>query len=830
VIALNLITWYLAIGLAGWLALPLAYRLFSFLPDRGLALARPLGLLLWGYAYWMLVSLHVLQNDAGGVFFGLFVLAGLSVWTLRKGGLNELLAWLREKKSYVQTTELIFLAAFAIWAFVRSTMPEASGTEKPMELAFINAILRSPTFPPRDPWLSGYAISYYYFGYVIVAMLARTSFVSGAVAFNLALASWFALTALAAFGLLYNLLALRKLPRFLPMVSGLLAPFFILLAGNLEGFLEILHAKGIFWSQQAGGIWQSPFWKWLDIQELVNPPSLPLSWTPTRISGIWWWRASRVLQDYALDGSTREVIDEFPMFSYLLGDLHPHVLAMPFALLAVGLALNIFLQLKSSLTGKLSLMKWFASPEFWVAALALGGLSFLNTWDFPIYLALFAAAVALAGLIRNGWNLEAFLDFILTIVPLGVAGGILYLPFYLTFSSQANGFLPSLVFFTRGIHFWVMFGVLLLPIIAWLAWSWRRGEIKPAVLAGVVFAVALVGGLWLLSFLYGIIRLKADPGLAGIWGAVEANRLFVSGLLERFVSPGAWITLIGLLALAWGLIQAYISRANVPTEPSVETETSLEKSSPGSDPFVLLIFLLGTGLVLFPEFFYLRDQFGFRMNTIFKFYFQAWILWAIVAGYASAVLLSELRKPTRFVFSAGWGILVLISLPYAVYGIWSRTGGFQTSDLTLDGSAYIERYAAGEMEAIHWLQNAPYGVVTEAIGGSYSGFARISTMTGLPTVLGWPGHESQWRGGAKEIGSREPDIAQLYRAKNWTQASQILTEYQVRYLYVGAMERSTYRPNEEIFQSHMSIAFQNNEVTIYEFQPSDSTQGQAVNP
>ena len=399
---LNLITWYLVVALAGWLVFPLAYRVFAFLPDRGLALSRPLGLLLWGYTYWLLVSLKVLQNDAGGAVFSLLLVAGLSLWQLlrdRQRPVNrwgEIAGWLREQRGLVLATELLFLALFVFWALVRAANPDASGTEKPMELAFINSILRSPAFPPSDPWLSGYAISYYYFGYVMVALLARLTGTPGSIAFNLALITWFAMTGLAAYSLLYNLLALRgkeMAGQVRARTAALLAPLFILFVSNLEGFLEMLHARGLFWQQGSGGVGSSAFWSWLNIQELVQPPAPPLSWVPERATGIWWWRASRVLQDFDLGNQSREIIDEFPMFSYLLGDLHPHLLAMPFVLLAIGLALNAYLRCRENTQPGFQMETWFRSLEFWLAAVVLGGLAFLNTWDFPIYVALFAASV-----------------------------------------------------------------------------------------------------------------------------------------------------------------------------------------------------------------------------------------------------------------------------------------------------------------------------------------------------------------------------------------------------------------------------------------------------
>lgn len=820
-ILINVLLWYLVIALAGWLAFPLAFRLLPFLTDRGLSLSRPLGMLLWGYVFWLLVSFGVLQNDAEGGLFALLCCACLSFIMLRRGGWQQISCWLKNNSRLVAATEAVFLVSFLAWVVIRAAVPDASGTEKPMELAFINSILRSPSFPPADPWLSGYAISYYYFGYVLVSLLARMVSVSGAVAFNLGIATWFALTALGAYGILYNLIMLRRdAGQKTGILASLLAPLFMLISGNLEGFLEMLHARGIFWRLDDSGAWKSGFWSWLNIQELTNPPATPLSWVPNRPFGIWWWRASRVLQDFALDGSSREVIDEFPMFSYILGDLHPHVLAMPFALLAVGLALNIFLNRKASLPNRLGLLQWLKMPVFWLTSLVLGGLSFLNTWDFPIFLVLFTAAMVFPSYLRDGWRAELVRDFLGLAFSLGLAGFTLYLPFYLAFASQANGILPSLVFFTRGIHLWVMFGLLLLPLIAWVAWVWGKRGSLVSLAQGGLFAITLIAGLWLASILFGWFLINSDPSISGIWGSVDGKGLILTSIVQRLVSPGAWLTLLALIAIAGGLIHTF----RRPKGNLAESGNPIpqENGTASPDLFVLLVILAGAGLVTLPEFFYLRDQFGFRMNTIFKFYFQGWNLWAIAAGYASAVLLRDLQGPRRTMFAVGWVILILLSLPYPVYGILSRTNNFQPAAWSLDGASYVERYSPEEMEAIRWMQGAPYGVIAEAVGGSYTGYARISTHTGLPAVLGWPGHESQWRGGALELGSREPDIIRLFRAKDWAQVDEVLQKYQIRYVYIGPLEKSSYHPDETIFRQHMPVVFQNTVVTIYENSTLDS--------
>lgn len=866
---IDFLSWYFLIGLLSMVTFPLAYRLLPHLLERGYTLARPLGLLLWGYIFWLLASLGVLQNDAGGVLLAALAVAGLSLWA-GQGRWREMLAWADTRKGLLFTAEGLFLAAFAAWALVRAAYPDVVGTEKPMELAFINAILRSPTFPPNDPWLSGYSISYYYFGYVMAAMLTRLSGVASGVAFNLAVALWFALTALAAYGIVYNLSASLRRGRQEqgpPAVSAnlaarwgaLLAPFFVLIVSNLEGFLEMLHARGIFWQQAADGTWHSRFWSWLNILELNQPPSPPFSWIPERVAGIWWWRASRVLNDLDMANRSNEIIDEFPFFSYLLADLHPHLLAMPFAILAIGLALSLYLGRRSPVAGmgllpwlnslwlgeqpalaRLELAQWLRRAEFWLAALVLGGLAFLNTWDFPIYVGLFTAAVVLQRYQQEGWGWRRLSELIELGVALGLAGIGLYLPFYFGFASQAGGILPSLSFFTRGVYFWVMFASLLLPLWAWLLWLWRRQGERTALLRGVKFALWVVAGLWLFSYLLGWLAanlsaignalLAAQVGNSRLgelalamvqWGelllarhgSADAASLLMGSLARRFAAPGTWLTLLGLLSFLWALLILSGRRQN--------REGVAEQELPGvsaPDAFVLLLALAGVGLTLTPEFVYLRDQFGWRMNTIFKFYFQTWILWGLVAGYASLRLWQVIKSGWGWLFRLAWTLVIAMALAYPAFGLWMRFNSVRTDNLNLDGTAYIERFNPDEAAAMAWLRQAPFGVVAEASipGASYTSYGRIATHTGLPAVLGWPGHESQWRGGVTEMGSRQTDLQRLYQTTNWEEAEAILRQYQVRYVVIGPLERSTYRVSETKFQNHLKAVFQREQVTIYE--------------
>jgi len=911
---LHPLLWYLTITLLGWLTFPLAYHLLPALADRGYAFSRALGWLLWGYLFWLLASLGVVGNDAGGLLFSLLLLVGLSAWALRKITFAQLAAWWRGQRRLIIYVELLFLVSFAAIAVIRAANPEILGTEKPMELAFINAILNSPSFPPHDPWLSGYAISYYYFGYVLVAMLAKIAGTSGGIAFNLGISLVFALSAIGVYGIVYNLLAVRQRkmdlhePEARSLSLSFLGPVFILLVGNLEGVLHVLHTRGLFWGTNTAGELVSGFWKWVDIQDLNQPPAQPFAWVPSRF--WWWWRASRVLQDYDAAGGSREIIDEFPVFSYLLADLHPHVLVMPFAFLSLALVMNLLLgggsgrlqaferslrvrtlawvgllflasgfvllwmgaaglSLRTALLGVLCLaaggaalvyiiqsvsqlgvavfsrgdsgsrlvgLSFDINPQFLlVSAVALGGMAFLNTWDFPFYVAFFAAGYVVFRYLHAGDNrpesdenaesassypaASLVKDYIGIAVLLGVMGALLYLPFYLGFSSQAGGVLPSLIYITRGLHLWVMFGVLLLPIACYLGYLWlrqgSRTNLRRSTLLILFAFLGLLGLSILLGFLIARVPVISDLFLNNL-AAESISSLLRETFVRRLVSPGGWITLLVLLVFTTALLLPRAAGKGLPS--SVTRWLSPENS------YALLLVLFGCLLVIGPEFFYLRDQFGWRMNTIFKFYFTAWMIWGAAAAYGSAVLIRDLSLWKSRLYTAALLLVIGMGLVYTVFGFLNKTEGFSPSQgWTLDGTAYMERQTPGEMAAIRWLAEAPPGVVAEAVGGSYSNYARVSTLSGQPTVLGWPGHESQWRGGGYEIGSRQTDIQRLYCSRDWGEAMAIIDQYGIEYIYIGPLERSTYTPQtcgtglyEAKFAQHLVPVYQQDDVTIYQ--------------
>jgi uncharacterized membrane protein len=135
---------------------------------------------------------------------------------------------------------------------------------------------------------------------------------------------------------------------------------------------------------------------------------------------------------------------------------------------------------------------------------------------------------------------------------------------------------------------------------------------------------------------------------------------------------------------------------------------------------------------------------------------------------------------------------------------------------------YLDRFNADEYAALMWLRENVSGqaVILEAVGGSYTGYARVSADTGIPTVLGWPGHERQWRGATPEPGIREPAVSAIYNPESWEQTAALLDQYEVTHVYFGRLERETYDPQAEaIFDQNLEVAYQNNSVKIYRWQP-----------
>ncbi len=943
--------WWAVLLLIGTTAVPLAYTFFQQLPDRGYAFVKMLGLLLVGYLFWLLASLGVVANGLGGILLALLGVAGLSaaaywrratIWGVAEEVVAErpsLPRWLRENWRYILLTELLFLLIFGLWVWVRAQNPAIEATEKPMEFAFLNAASFSPTYPPLDPWLSGFAISYYYFGYVMTSLVARLAAVPEFVAFNLAIAWIVAGTAVGAFGLVYNLVLANTQPVLMTtptdgrpktedgkgtlrpsssvlglgrraVLLGLLAALALPLAGNLQMGLELAYPRGLG---------SNAFWTWLDVRDF-NAPDAPVMTDSPRYLGSswWWWRTSRVIHEHHLSGRPEtglEPIAEVPAFSFILGDLHPHVLALPFALLSLALAFNWYLSVGSwqlqwdrlrngrfpIVSGQSSMVNGqpasdppnsqftihnsqfpipYSPPVLILfTAVVLGGIAFLNTWDILIHLFVVVGAFVLARWRTSGWQPNHLRDGALLGGLLVLLSFLLYIPFYIGFSSQAGApyLLPMLMRPTRLPHFLIIFGMPLLPVIGlllFLLWRHRRHW-----LAGVITAVSLPLVLFLIMLFFSWIVASSPEGAGRVvglanelgltlpprpdgvalgWGAQAVATLLPTVMGVRLTYSAVTLLLtavIGLAVIAW-IGSSSPQRTQRPlshkTETSVSSVPSVVKQEFTALPFVLLLIGTGALLTIGPEFLYLRDNFGVRMNTIFKFYYQAWILFGVAAILALHYLwqfadgrrrtedgkdsppssVFGLRSILPTLLTAAYIVALSIGLLYPYYAVQSRSQEFRgplTAETrrpaTLNGLANVERGNPGEYAAILWLRENTAGdaVIVEAVGGAYSQYGRISANTGRPTLLGWANHQYQWRGSdTPEPPIRERAVEQIYTLprQNWAETADLLNRYNVRYIIVGQLERTTY-PNlqEEKFRARLPIVFENESVTIYGWQP-----------
>ncbi len=832
------LSWYLVVQLLTLLSLPLAGRLFANLPDRGYSFARILGILLVGVFFWLGYSYGLVRNETGGVWLTVigFAILNLVIWRLEIARLRDSadtqsplpsLQSLFPSWRYVLVVELLFLLAFALWATVRANDPAVDHTEEPMDLMFMNSIWTSATFPPQDAWLSGYAISYYYLGYWLLTTLGRLAAQPPEIAYNLGQACWFGLLATGCFGVVYNVLASRIQAvgrRFSRMAAtgGLLAVITVALTGNMLGVIEWLHANGV----DMKGVGQT-----LALNQFVEEAQVTNQWhIGESVPWGWVWRTSRVIQDVGLDGGDIEVIDEYPLFSYLLGDNHPHVLAMPIVLLVIGLAFNLLLRAQSPPRPSRLSVAFFHLPalDLLMIVLASGSLVFLNTWDYPAYLALLTLAYlgylrfrnhSLPAEARNS-GLMMIGKAILFDVLLVVGMVAIYLPYWLTAQSQAGGIMPNLFYPTRITQFMVMFGPQVLCLLAMIILAWKSIKVETGKLV-----VTLIGalGLPLVFLVVGMLaiqrQVQQQGEVPGSLRLADASTYFAN-FADRWGSqPWTYLLLGVTLALAAALIWQWLDddSDNVEVQPTSS-----------ADIFILFLVAVGVFYAFIPEFAILRDVFGSRMNTIFKFYYQSWLLFGLGAAYvivrvARAADYEQIAGLAPRILAGVAAMLFATALITPVAGIYIRANRFNNENRTFDATVNIALYSPSEMAAIRWVQTntAPDALVLEATGDSYkSDHNRISYATGRRTLQGWGGHESQWRGDryAEMAAGRGEALTGIYTSAPVAELSALLELWKIDYVYVGPVEREKYQmtdAHEQRLADTMERVFEDGNVRIY---------------
>ena len=795
----DVLTWLLTIELLGVLALPLCFVLFRRLPDRGITLAKPFALVLLAYVLWIAGLTRLIPNTQGTIIAIAAAAAVVSALVFR-GTAKEMWEFLRHEWRTLVAAEAVFVVFFFLWLWITSEAPAIRGTEKPMDFGFLNAVLQSRHFPPEDPWLSGHSISYYYGGHFIMAFLVKLTAIPSSVGYNLAVSLVPALAATGAFGLLYNLVRLSGGSMRAGIGLGLAAPALILLIGNLEGALEFVNARG--W----GG---DGFWGWVGIAGLEAGPAGSGAFPD---APNWWWQATRVIGSFENGQQLDYTITEFPMFSFLLGDLHAHMVSLPFMLLGLALILNLFRSEEP-----LGLAWLRRHPvEAAAAALFIGSLGFINLWDLPLLAAFLGVAVLVRCYRDVGGDLQqAALTAAAVVFPIWALAAALFLPLYLELEGQTGGILPLRDVSSRPFLFFITMGLFAALGISFLARQLpglRLPTRDDAQLAGVILAAA-AAPIVVWSGVVLVLHIPRD----GVWTALGDV-----ALRSVWVAPG--------LAIAG--VAAYSAAQRV--RSGRETATA----------FPLLLAAAAFCLLAGAELFYVSDAFGGafrRMNTVFKVYYQAWLLLG-VAGVYGLYYWGSRRRPAQesgggwilrrgralyglgaYAWAAAVAVLLVASAYYPIGAVLDRTAVLEQSGQpggnTLDGLAFVKEREPGEYAAIEWLRDeAPWGRIVEAVGPSYSDFGRISSATGLPTVLGWKGHELQWRGGSEAFAGREEDVDRIYRSDDDQEVRRLLEAYGVRYVYVGARERATYGAEHlSGFGDILEASFEGDGVVVYEF-------------
>ena len=796
---LGLLLWYSFLTVLGLATYPLLRLLLPGLLDGGYPLARLVGLVLLAWLSWFPASL-------GGVYtrstilasFGTILLAGLLAGWFKRDALR---AELRARGRHFLLVEGIFLAFFVIDLLIRVGNPDlwhpAKGGERPMDFAYFNAILKSTTFPPYDPWFAGGYINYYYYGFVLVGTPVKLLAIVPSIAYNFILPSLFAMLALGGFSVAWNFFSLWKkdqkpapLPELpavteqtdaqdadVPLVvsksssifdgsvlAGISAALGLVLLGNLgtiQLIFQHLQKQVVDYETFASrDVWMIERLGWA-LQGIYKSMIGQAGGIPM---DQWYWNPSRVMPpgDFA--------ITEFPLFTFLYSDLHAHMIALPLTVLALAWALS-------------TLFARNLKPWSWLATLAFGGLVLgalrpTNTWDLPTYL-VFALLVTGYAIFRyvevgpdNRFGLHPVIQRLLLALAAMAALAAFVLLFYQPYARWFGlGYTEVRLWENEKTpiwSYWTQWGLFLFIIFFWMTWETRHWMAQTPVSA--------------------LSKLKPFKILIEL--ALVLLAVLVLVLVFYTKTSIAWFC---LPLAVWALLLMF---------------------RPGmSDAKRMALFMIGTALAVTLGVDIVVIA-GDRMNTVFKFYVQGWVLFAISAAAALAWTLSEFEqwnRRWRNVWLTGMFLLAGSAFLFTLTATSSKIQDRMAPNLPngLDSMQYMAHTTywdkkdmdlSQDYRAIRWMQDnikgSPVIVEGAPAGVQYTWFSRFSIYTGLPTVVGWQWHQEQQRilMPYGSVARRGVEVQNFYNAATVETALEFLEKYDVCYIVVGQVERNHYTP------------------------------------
>jgi YYY domain-containing protein len=799
--------WWLGLTVLGLAFLPLSARLFKGIPDSGWTFAKPLALASVSLTMWIMSSIRILPFRQWSLVLLVVVAAGL-LYVPKKGYALALTAFSTQQRiRSIAVQETVFGAGLLLWTYVRGLRPAIDGLEKFMDYGFMTSMMRTDWLPAKDMWLSGSTINYYYYGQYVYTLVTKLTGTSPAIAYNLALASTFAFTLALSFALIYTALtkARERNPSIspaAPSIGAVIGSLLVTIGGNSHAFFYVDEYPG------------NAILAWLGkLGVLVG-----------NIKGFWFANSTRFIGYNPETNAAGELlhdktIHEFPYYSFLVADLHAHVIDLMFVFLFLGLLVMLASHTKARDAARLFssvqqqapadqtdkgwfkreskasvalLRNTFGNPLYLIPAFLLGIFMMTNFWDFAIYFVV--ASMALLFINVRGYGATLTMES----VPVFLLQGLLLIvPF---------------IFVSNPILAILCFAVVLVVNTAL------------TVLVGDALTVtgAQMSGLFLIAHIVALpFNLSFEPISKSIQLALNHTALFQLIMLwgAHFL-----LGLVFVLYCIWSRRKSKTTVSGAEESDALYARTRFARFLSSFDPtdlFVCGLFVCAVGLVLAPEIIYVVDIYSGdykRANTMFKFTYQAFVLFSLVIGYGIARIpgmRSESRKENRWAgVAVAMVILLIVPLAYPLKATGQWLGSFDLKNYKgLDGlapfgtkdSGQVEGYNAKELApdlaAVNWFNATVKGqpTILEAYGDSYTDYCRISAYTGLPTVIGWQTHEWLWRtskttpnGYAGVVVPRQTDVRAIYEFTDPTAAKDLVRKYDISYIVVGDLERAKF--------------------------------------